>query len=44
MSQVLAAVMPEPGEPIELDAVDFCRILAGRVQAPAGPLETIVPF
>jgi uncharacterized protein (TIGR03083 family) len=34
------------GEPtqLELEAVEFCRILAGRLPAPAGPLETIVPF
>jgi uncharacterized protein (TIGR03083 family) len=34
----------EPGAPIELDAVEFCRILSGRIPAPAGPLATIVPF
>jgi uncharacterized protein (TIGR03083 family) len=34
----------EPGDTIELDAVEFCRMLAGRIPAPAGPLETIVPF
>jgi uncharacterized protein (TIGR03083 family) len=34
----------EPGAPIELDAVEFCRILSGRIPAPAGPLDTIVPF
>jgi uncharacterized protein (TIGR03083 family) len=29
---------------IELDAVEFCRTLAGRLPAPDGPLRTIVPF
>lgn len=29
---------------IELDAVDFCRTLAGRLPAPMGPLQTVVPF
>ena len=30
-------------DPIELDAVEFCRILAGRAGA-TGLLTTIVPF
>ena len=34
---------PEPPERIEMDAVDFCRTLAGREQG-TGLLETIVPF
>jgi uncharacterized protein (TIGR03083 family) len=36
----------EPGgtpEPIELDAIDFCRMLAGRTEA-TGLMTTIVPF
>ena len=32
------------GDPIELDAIELCRILAGRAPAPSGLLETIVPF
>ncbi len=31
-------------EPLELDAVEFCRVLAGRCPAPDGLLETVVPF
>lgn len=34
----------EPGEPVEVDAVEFCRSLAGRVPTPVGLPETIVPF
>lgn len=33
----------EPSETLELDAVEFCRALAGRGEAP-GLLATIVPF
>jgi uncharacterized protein (TIGR03083 family) len=32
-----------PGEELDLDAVEFCRALAGRVEA-TGLLTTIVPF
>jgi uncharacterized protein (TIGR03083 family) len=31
------------GEPMELDAVEFCRVLSGRVSA-EGLLATVVPF
>lgn len=31
-------------DPIELDAVEFCRVLAGRLPPPHPLLETIVPF
>jgi uncharacterized protein (TIGR03083 family) len=31
-------------EVLELDAVEFCRTLAGRAPAPGGLLQTIVPF
>jgi len=33
----------ESGEPLVLDAVDFCRILCGRASG-EGLLATIVPF
>ena len=33
----------EPSKTLELDAVEFCRALAGRAEAP-GLLATIVPF
>jgi hypothetical protein len=29
---------------MQLDAVEFCRILSGRTAAPAGLLATQVPF
>lgn len=32
-----------PAEPIELDAIEFCRILAGRAEG-TGLLATVVPF
>lgn len=31
-------------DPAELDAVEFCRALAGRPDTPALPIDTIVPF
>jgi hypothetical protein len=36
-------VAGESGENLELDAVEFCRILSGRAQG-AGLLSTEVPF
>jgi uncharacterized protein (TIGR03083 family) len=33
-----------PGEPVEVDAVEFCRSLAGRAPTLAGLPDTIVPF
>ena len=38
-----AFVSGGPGEDLELDAVEFCRILAGRAPA-TGLLKTVVPF
>jgi uncharacterized protein (TIGR03083 family) len=41
---VFASHRPSPGDPvIELDAVEFCRVLAGRSDG-SGLLTTIVPF
>lgn len=31
-------------EPLEIDAVEFCRVLAGRCAAPDGLFDTVVPF
>ena len=32
------------GAELELDAVEFCRLLSGRGEAPVGPLSQQVPF
>jgi uncharacterized protein (TIGR03083 family) len=42
-SGTTAAGATPPAETLELDAVEFCRILAGRVDG-TGLLSTIVPF
>ena len=42
-SWLFNATQPGPAEPLELDAVDFCRALSGRGRQP-GLLATLVPF
>ena len=42
-SWLFNATQPGAPEPIELDAVEFCRALSGRGRRP-GLLATLVPF